>query len=231
MSARGGKRGSINLVALGSAAVLAVYAAGYVRTRPAAQRFERGDFDRRPVPQAAATTPRPVAPAVTLRADSTSKPVVAAVAVAPGASRKATASVAPPSPAAHDSSPVHDTVPAHEDSVPTPAPSAPAQVAAVTDTAKAAVGTDTVKAMKDGTFTGWGTSRHGDIEAAVEIRGGRIVNAYITQCLTRYSCGRIAAIIPQVVQRQSAEVDFVSGATQSTNAFYYAVLEALSKAK
>jgi uncharacterized protein with FMN-binding domain len=35
----------------------------------------------------------------------------------------------------------------------------------------------------------------------------------------------------QVIDRQSAEVDFVSGATQSTNAFYYAVLNALKKAK
>ena len=34
-----------------------------------------------------------------------------------------------------------------------------------------------------------------------------------------------------VAQRQSPEVDYVSGATQSTNAFYYAVVEALSKAK
>ena len=32
---------------------------------------------------------------------------------------------------------------------------------------------------------------------------------------------------PQVVSRQSPEVDYVSGATQSTNAFYYAVVEAL----
>ena len=36
---------------------------------------------------------------------------------------------------------------------------------------------------------------------------------------------------PQVVTRQSPETDYVSGATQSTNAFYYAVVEALSKAK
>jgi len=36
---------------------------------------------------------------------------------------------------------------------------------------------------------------------------------------------------PQVVTRQSAEVDYVSGATQSSNAFYYAIVEALSKAK
>ena len=60
-----------------------------------------------------------------------------------------------------------------------------------------------IKRWRDGTFTGWGTSRHGDIEAAVEIANGRIVKAYITQCLTRYSCSRIAGIIPQVVERQS----------------------------
>jgi uncharacterized protein with FMN-binding domain len=84
---------------------------------------------------------------------------------------------------------------------------------------------------KDGVYYGWGTSRHGDIQAAVEIEKGRIIGAYIQQCLTRYSCSWISALPPQVVSRQSAEVDFVSGATQSTNAFYYAIVEALKKAK
>jgi uncharacterized protein with FMN-binding domain len=36
---------------------------------------------------------------------------------------------------------------------------------------------------------------------------------------------------PQVAQRQSPDVDYVSGATQSANAFYFAVVDALSKAK
>jgi len=85
--------------------------------------------------------------------------------------------------------------------------------------------------MHDGVYSGWGTSRHGDIQATVEIKGGRITAAYISQCLTRYSCSWIAALPPQVVTRQSAEVDYVSGATQSTNAFYYAIVEALNKAK
>jgi len=35
----------------------------------------------------------------------------------------------------------------------------------------------------------------------------------------------------QVTDRQSPETDFVSGATQSTNAYYYAVVDALSQAK
>jgi uncharacterized protein with FMN-binding domain len=84
---------------------------------------------------------------------------------------------------------------------------------------------------KDGTYLGWGTSRHGDIQASVVIAGGRIESATIAQCLTRYSCSWIAALPPQVAARQSPEVDYVSGATQSTNAFYYAVVEALKQAK
>src|SRR6185295_17960065 len=124
--------------------------------------------------------------------------------------------------------PVDTALPAKTDSAPAaPKDSTPPPVAA--DSVKPA--SDSVKVLKDGTYSGWGTSRHGDIQAAVEIKAGRIVNAYITQCLTRYSCSRIAAIIPQVVQRQSPEVDYVSGATQSTDAFYYAIVEALAKAK
>jgi uncharacterized protein with FMN-binding domain len=86
-------------------------------------------------------------------------------------------------------------------------------------------------AWKDGTYTGWGYSRHGNIEAAVVIEGGRIASASISQCRTRYSCDVIDKLIPQVAQRQSPDVDYVSGATQSADAFYGAVVEALSKAK
>ena len=80
-------------------------------------------------------------------------------------------------------------------------------------------------------YYGWGTSRHGDIQAEVEIKNGRIVSASIAQCLTRYSCSWISALPAQVLARQSADVDYVSGATQSTNAYYYAVVDALLKAK
>jgi uncharacterized protein with FMN-binding domain len=94
-----------------------------------------------------------------------------------------------------------------------------------------ASGPATPVTYKDGKYSGWGTSRHGDIEATVVIENGRIASASISQCYTRYPCSWIVALPPQVAARQSPEVDFVSGATQSTNAFYYAVIEALSKAK
>jgi uncharacterized protein with FMN-binding domain len=84
---------------------------------------------------------------------------------------------------------------------------------------------------KDGTYKGWGTCRHGDIEAEVVIAGGRITSATISQCLTRYTCDIIGRLPPQVIERQSAEVDYVTGATQSADAFYYAVVQALGKAK
>jgi uncharacterized protein with FMN-binding domain len=65
----------------------------------------------------------------------------------------------------------------------------------------------------------------------VVIEGGRIKSAKIAQCLTRYSCEALEILTRQVTDRQSPETDFVSGATQSTNAYYYAVVDALSQAK
>jgi uncharacterized protein with FMN-binding domain len=88
----------------------------------------------------------------------------------------------------------------------------------------------TPKAWKDGKYTGWGYSPHGNIEAAITIEGGRIASAIISQCRTRYSCAVIDTLPPQVAQRQSPDVDYVSGATQSADAFYEAVVAALNKA-
>ena len=106
-------------------------------------------------------------------------------------------------------------------------PTVPATAAskAATDTASAPA------AYKDGVYSGWGTSRHGDIQAYVEIKGGKITSAFISECLTQYSCSWIVKLPPQAVERQSAEIDFVSGATQSSNALYYAIVDALKKAK
>jgi len=84
---------------------------------------------------------------------------------------------------------------------------------------------------KDGTFSGWGFSRHGNIEATVVIEAGRIARAFISQCRTRYSCGVIDMLPLQVIDRQGPDVDYVSGATQSADAFYEAVAAALAKAK
>lgn len=83
---------------------------------------------------------------------------------------------------------------------------------------------------KDGTYSAWGHCRHGDLEATVEIKGGRIYAVSISKCLTRYSCDVIDILPGQAIARQSAEVDIVTGATQSSDAFYDALVAALKQA-
>ncbi len=258
---RSGKRVSNGLVALSSAAVLSVYSAGYLRTRAAAEKLDAaersrivipdspGDWSGRraePVPADATAAVTPAASQNTGTDESATgarkdKPARGAV--------TAVAATTDPNPLSSPATPVAVTsvtataVPATSVAAtavavtpvaaPPVAPAAiPAPIAAPEPTVTPApTPTPQPPQYKDGTYSGWGTSRHGDIEATVVIAAGRITSAVISQCLTRYSCSWVAHLQGQVVTRQSAEVDYVSGATQSANAFYYAVVQALSKAK
>ena len=219
-----------DLVALGSAAVLTIYTAGYLRTRAAAERFDSAAV-RRPLPaviaETATGTPAPPA----LPSDSAPVPAAPAKPAAPrppqrttprrtGVTRRQTAAIGPPAPRSNGPAPVSTTTPVTNQTPTTTSVDVPSVTAP-----------PAAPKYKDGTYYGWGTSRHGDIQAAVVIENGRIASATIAQCLTRYSCSVISRLPPQVAERQSPEVDYVSGATQSTNAFYYAVVEALGKAK
>lgn len=223
------------LLTLGAAAVVSIYAAGFDRTRPAAQRLAEEDAaHRRPPAEVRVVAEGPVV-ATPERSDTVRPVELAPAPVAPDAATTkpaATVAVSPAAPvvasaAVVASAPARDTAPV---STPVTAPAAvpaPAEPP-VTDTATTVVA---APKWRDGTYSGWGNSRHGSIEATVTIRGGRIAEAYISRCETRYSCSWIEHLQIQVVDRQGPEVDFVSGATQSVNAFYYAVVEALNKAK
>jgi uncharacterized protein with FMN-binding domain len=83
---------------------------------------------------------------------------------------------------------------------------------------------------KDGTFTGQGTSRRGDVWVSVQVQGGRIANVSITRSTLQYPVRDIANLPQEVVQRQSAQVDVVSRATYSSMAFRGAVSQALAAA-
>jgi uncharacterized protein with FMN-binding domain len=249
------RRVSSGLVALSSAAVLTVYAAGYLRTRSAAQQFDGEALERR---LAAPVTMRPVAPAVSPSAVESvpaTNPVSAersAPAVSPERDPRSADRTTPSATTTRESAEVREarSVAASSDVASDATTTAPAasQPPAAPLAASSQPGAELLASegshrtelaappipktqYKDGTYTGWGTSRHGDIQASVVIEGGRIISATIAQCLTRYSCSWIAPLPPEVVARQSAEVDYVSGATESTNAFYYGVIEALGKAK
>ena len=240
-----------SLVGLSSAAILAIYAAGYHRTSSAEDRFaEQGARRRTTVPLAAAAvapetvasnadtapnpSPSPLAPRKTVHPQpsppATPKPApVAAPAenssltpAAPEAPPKGTApNAAPTNPSASQpAAPPRDVA---ANNVATTNPPA-AQPAALTPSGRQAK-------YKDGIYAGWGSSRHGDIQASVLIQGGQIAAAEIAQCQTRYPCTWIADLPALVVSKQSADVDFVSGATESSDAFSDAVAQALSKAQ
>lgn len=209
-----------SLVTLSSAAILAVYAAGYHRTRSAADDFEARAARRK--------TAAPVAATAMVAAPKGTTPKVEALAtVTPPVTprlkknhpRTSTAIPAMPSPPIEDS---RTTPP-----IP-PAPSATNEPLSEPVAPSPAVAPQL--RYKDGNYLGWGTCRHGDIQASVVIENGKIVSTAIAQCLTRYSCSWIADLPGQVVNRQNSKVDYVSGATQSSDAFSDAVADALSKA-
>jgi uncharacterized protein with FMN-binding domain len=66
---------------------------------------------------------------------------------------------------------------------------------------------------------------------AVTVQSGRIAAVDITDCRTQYPESFIDGLPAQVVARQSAQVDLVSGATYSSRAFQSAVSQALAQAR
>jgi uncharacterized protein with FMN-binding domain len=86
-------------------------------------------------------------------------------------------------------------------------------------------------AYRDGTVSGSGDSRRGGVTVAVTIQGGRITDVAFSRVWTQYPVSRIAGLPAQVVARQSAQVDRVSGATYSVQAFQQAVQQALAQAQ
>ncbi|HEV8408807.1 MAG TPA: hypothetical protein VGQ34_12830 [Sphingomicrobium sp.] len=226
------KKVANGLVAASCAAVLAVYSAGYIRTRGAAERFEVQAAERRTAVPDAPQTATPVAEFSSAAPDASEpRPAVVSAPTRDSAETpNLIASAEPALPASGASPEVTPSSPtiaiaeiAPATLTPPPLPEPKVEIAAPAPAA--------APKWKDGTYLGWGTSRHGDIQAAVVIESGRIASATIAQCRTRYSCSVIDMLPPQVAQRQSPDVDYVSRATQSANAFYYAVVDALSKAK
>jgi uncharacterized protein with FMN-binding domain len=194
-------------VAASFAAILAVYAAGHWRTRDEARRLGAQAQARRPQPPLPAVPAVPIpipvpVPAPTRPLDA-GKPKVEST-----ASSKVAATLSPV-PIEQVVAPEPEVV-AAEEAEPVPQLAAP---------------------WHDGYYTGWGQSFHGDIEARVTIKDGRIVEAGIATCATRYPCYVIDTILHQPVERQSPDVDRVSRATESADAYYGGLVQALQKAE
>ena len=276
---RGPSKITHGLVALSSAAILAVYAVGYVRTESADAQLNGGSIPTSRVIAAAPVvvstgtivplpttgsgnggffspnTPTP-APTATLPAATPTANTVAAAVVATGttgaspttaATRRAAAiaiatNAPAPAFAITEANGAPTLVPFTPPRAIATAPAVPptptvtitpptaTHAAIATTVAAAPAGAVQTGKYKDGSYTGAGTSRRGDIEVAVTVQGGKITSAEITTCGTVYSCARIAALPGQVITRQSAMVDRVSGATYSTQAYQLAVADALAQA-
>ncbi|MFN7916716.1 MAG: FMN-binding protein [Vicinamibacterales bacterium] len=259
-SSAGSSRVAPSRLLAASVGVALIFMAGYVRTHEAAERLTRTSSRPRAahtadvqqvLDMARFTSVAPVTDA------ANPAPATAAPSSAPAATPRTTGAVSWPAgvrPAVAAS--VTAATPPRADAAPEPAPLATAASAATVPataasavsmpgepaTASGAPAADTAAPpapaaaqspapFRDGTYTGWGYCRHGEIQATIIVEHGRITSAEITGCYTRYTCDWIAKLPPQVVSRQSAEVDFVSGATESADAFYYAVEDALKKAR
>ncbi|HKV49229.1 MAG TPA: FMN-binding protein [Candidatus Acidoferrales bacterium] len=241
---------SPTLATLSSAAILAVYAVGYHRTSAVAGGFsEQSNRHKPPVVSESAALASPL-PHQAIE-PSAQNPQVPAIATQRAKSRQKNRdgkgahaltgtdlALSGSTPLEYAPAAAYAPQVAGSPSVPiSPAPAAPQVVATENNpniqfSEPAASAVSRPKAIyKDGTYSGWGSCRHGDIQASVTVQDGKIASVAITQCLTRYSCSWIADLPNQVVKRQSPEVDYVSGASQSTDAFYGAVVSALSKAR
>jgi uncharacterized protein with FMN-binding domain len=224
-----GNKVSNGLVTASFAAVLAVYVAGYNRTQSAADKFASQVAARRP----AAMLPGPTSVSEGLH------PGEVHVEHRREEAKVRKGLAVKPNPVIHEEPVKPGETPAPEAikpvavepiATPPPVPESIAPEPKVEAAIAPKVETAPTRVWKDGTYTGWGYSRHGDIEAEVVIAGGRILSATISQCRTRYSCSVVEKLPPQVAARQSPDVDYVSGATQSADAFYGAVVAALGKA-
>jgi uncharacterized protein with FMN-binding domain len=84
---------------------------------------------------------------------------------------------------------------------------------------------------KNGTFQGTGSNRRGSIQVAVSIKNDKITDVTISNFAMHYTQADVVHMPQEVVKKQSAQVQNVSGATYSTQAFKDAVQNALSQAR
>ena len=108
---------------------------------------------------------------------------------------------------------------------------APTPVVGASGPAGSTAATSTASIYKDGTYAGQGTSRRGGLSVSVSIQSGAITNVQITRVNTEYPVSRIASLPGAVVKQQTANVNAISGATYSSQAFKQAVQQALALAQ
>ena len=216
---------SRRLVALSTAAIATVFSVGYVHTQPAAARLAVADS----VPTSTSTLPGDTALRSTVQTTTSETASTSALFTLSPAYPDAT--LPPVSPGQIAEGGRRNERTGRGDGTSNRSLPAPTAIPAPVITNNiAATATASSAQYRDGSYTGIGENRHGDVEVTVTIAGGRIAGAPISQCGMQYPCSRIAMLPGQVLARQNTDVDLVSGATMSSTAYQEAVMQALAKA-
>ena len=106
-----------------------------------------------------------------------------------------------------------------------------AEITAAADEAAAAP--EVQGSYKDGVYTGTGKGNNGDITVEVTVEGGNIVSVALTEHGETEGIFEAAEknVVENIIKTQSAEVDAVSGATNTSNGIMEAVKAALAEAE
>lgn len=90
-----------------------------------------------------------------------------------------------------------------------------------------------MEGLKDGTFTGTGTGFGGEIKSSVTIKNGKITNIKILSASgeTPSYLKRAKSVLSLVIDKQTYNVDSVSGATYSSNGIIESIKNALKLAQ
>jgi uncharacterized protein with FMN-binding domain len=230
-----GDKLSGQLVALSSAAIIAVYSAGYFRTNAAAHQFAAHSVELDVPPSAVSGGLAPEIPSHAAANAGISSPAAPRGPVTePDKSVASIPSSTSTSKSGASTSGAAVT-PSTKSQAAEPAPSKHSAEAVATAASGAQPDAGATPApppspYKDGVYAGRGSCPHGDIQAQVVITSGLIVSADITRCETRYPCSLLDREADDVVYAQGNVVDMVTGATESAYAFHEAIAQALAQA-
>ena len=98
---------------------------------------------------------------------------------------------------------------------------------------QAADGNSASGAYKDGEYLGKASAYNGNVEVKVTISGGKItaIDIVKTKDDEEYFFDAQKRVIPEILEKQSTDVDTVAGATTSSEGIAHAVQKALEEAK
>jgi uncharacterized protein with FMN-binding domain len=199
-------RVTAGLVGLSGAAILSVYAVGYMNTNAAADQLTASGPDGT-LPGSGGAGSSSVAPSGNPRVQRN-----------------------PSDSGGDDGGGNRAPQPSQNAPTATPTPSQPGSGQGARGSSGSAAPQQQAAGYRDGTYVGVGNSRHGGIQVSVVVKSGKVTSASVTGCGTRYPCSKVNPLVSEVVNRQGAPVDYVSGATDSSMAYIQAVRSALSQA-